>query len=56
MGYERIAALASGASATVSVPVTSFSLSHADVDGARVSISGEWTLVANEAKVPFHVL
>ena len=43
-------------SATVSVPVTSFSLSYADVDGARVSISGEWTLVANEAKVPFHVL
>ena len=38
-----------GASTTVTVPITAYSLSHADEAGRRVSVAGDWTLVADGA-------
>ena len=56
VGYERVAALAPGASTTITVPITAYSLSHADEAGRRISVAGDWTLVADGAKTTFRVV
>ena len=56
VGFERIAALAPGASATVAVPLSAYSFSYAALDGTRISIAGDWKLIAGEASTTFTVL
>jgi hypothetical protein len=56
VGFERIAALAPGASATVAIPLNAYAFSYAAADGTRVSVAGAWLLEAGEASTTFTVL
>ena len=46
VGFERIHGLAAGASQTVEIPVTSWSLALADADGEWGTETGAWTVSA----------